>query len=326
VTLVDQRVRGGETAGVDLSRAQARAAVVGSSVNGAQAELVEARMSLAEAMGLDTASLADAPEAADRFADVKVDQQTVTALIASALDARRDRKALEQARRASSELAAGARADTRRVYDVNISAGLAQAYESDNFRYLVDERLPIFNQIPVTEPDPIGETHRYYSPKGYWKGFTGRWEPFVTASISFEIPLGNNAAKGRLAQAQAALRSSEIQFADRSRLIRDNIHGVVQSVRAAAENVLRAREAVERSRSTFEGIRAQLQAGESTLIDTLTTEEELLGDQTQLVRAQQVYLSTLARLRFEAGQLVTFDGLGAASESVRFVPTDFVIR
>ena len=101
---------------------------------------------------------------------------------------------------------------------------------------------------------------------------------------------------------------------------------MVQSVRAAAENVLRAREAVERSRSTFEGIRAQLQAGEATLIDTLTTEEELLGDQTQLVRAQQVYLSTLARLRFEAGQLVTFDGLGGVSESVRFIPTDFVTR
>ena len=77
VGLIDLRVRGGEAARVEGSRAQARAAVVESSVAGAQAELVDARMSLAEAMGIDAASLGEAPAASDRFADVRVDQQTV---------------------------------------------------------------------------------------------------------------------------------------------------------------------------------------------------------------------------------------------------------
>ncbi|MEO5822250.1 MAG: TolC family protein [Vicinamibacteraceae bacterium] len=324
VGLIDQRVRGGEAARVESFRAQARSAVVASSVAGAQAELVDARMSLAEAMGIDVSSLAEAPAASDRFADVRVDQQAVTALIASAMESRRDRLALDEARRASAELAAGARADTRRVYDVNLSGGIAQAYEGENFRFLPDERNPIFSELnPPTEFD---ETHRFYSPKGYWRGLSGRWEPFVTASISFELPIGNNAAKGRLAQAQATLRSSEIQYRDRTRLIGDNITGVVQTLRAAAEGVLRAREAVDRTQTTFDGALSQLRAGEATLIDTLTTEEELLGDQTELLRQQQVYLSTLARLRFEAGQLVTFSGLGDASESLRFLPTEFVVR
>ena len=101
---------------------------------------------------------------------------------------------------------------------------------------------------------------------------------------------------------------------------------MVQTLRAAAEGVLRAREAVERTTATYAGALAQLRAGELTLIDTLTTEEELLGDQTELLRQQQVFLSTLARLRFEAGQLVTFSGLGDASESARFLPTEFVVR
>jgi hypothetical protein len=251
-------------------------------------------MSLAEAMGIDAASLADAPAASDRFADVRVDQQTVGALVASAMESRRDRLALDQARRASAELAAGARADTRRVYDVNLSAGLSQGYESEIFRFLPDERNPIFSELnPPTEFD---ETHRFYSPKGYWRGLSGRWEPFVTASISFELPIGNN------------------------------VTGIVGTLRAAAEGVQRSREAVERTQQTFEGALAQLRAGELTLIDTLTTEEELLGDQTELLRQQQVYLSTLARLRFEAGQLVSFSGLGDATESLRFVPTEFVVR
>jgi outer membrane protein TolC len=324
VGLIDLRVRGGEAARVEGSRAQARAAVVESSVAGAQAELVDARMSLAEAMGIDAASLGEAPTASDRFADVRVDQQTVAALIASAMESRRDRLALDQARRASAELAAGARADTRKVYDLNLSAGIAQAYESENFRFLPDERNPIFSEL--NPPTAFDDTNRFYSPRGYWRGLSGRWEPFVTASISFEIPLGNNAAKGRLAQAQATLRSSEIQYRDRTRLIGDNITGVVGTLRAAAEGVLRAREAVERTQSTYEGAFAQLRAGEATLIDTLTTEEELLGDQTELLRQQQVYLSTLARLRFEAGQLVSFSGLGEAAESLRFLPTEFVVR
>jgi len=324
VGLTDQRVRGGEAARVEGFRAQARAAFVDSSVAGAKAELVDARMSLAEAMGVDAATLGEAPAAADRFADVRVDQQTVAALIASAMESRRDRLALDQARRASAELAAGARDDTRRVYDLNFSGGLAQSYESEIFRFLPDEQNPIFSEL--NPPKQFDETHRYYSPRGYWRGLTGRWEPFVTASISFDIPIGNNAAKGRLAQAQATLRSSEIQYRDRTRLIGDNITGVVQTLKAAAEGVLRAREAVERTTATYEGALAQLRAGELTLIDTLTTEEELLGDQTELLRQQQVYLSTLARLRFESGQLVSFSGLGDASESLRFLPTEFVVR
>jgi len=324
VGLTDQRVRGGEAARVEGFRAQARQAFVESSVAGAQAELVDARMSLAEAMGIDAATLGEAPAAADRFADVRVDQQTVAQLIASAMESRRDRLALDQARQASAALAAGARDDTRRVYDLNFSGGLSQAYESEIFRFLPDEQNPIFSELNA--PKQFDETHRYYSPRGYWRGLSGRWEPFVTASISFEIPLGNNAAKGRLAEAQATLRSSEIQYRDRTRLITDNITGVVQTLRAAAEGVQRAREAVDRTAATYEGALAQLRAGELTLIDTLTTEEELLGDQTELLRQQQVYLSTLARLRFESGQLVTFSGLGDASESARFLPTEFVVR
>ncbi len=113
VSLIDLRVRGGEATRVEGSRAQARAAVVESSVSGAQAELVDARMSLAEAMGIDAASLGEAPAASDRFADVRVDQQTVATLIGAAMESRRDRLALDEARRASAELAAGARADTR---------------------------------------------------------------------------------------------------------------------------------------------------------------------------------------------------------------------
>src|SRR4029450_11743421 len=122
---------------------------------------------------------------------------------------------------------------------------LAQAYESENFRFLPDERNPIFTDMPnngsVREFD---ESHRYYSPSGYWRGLTGRWEPFVTASISFDIPFGNNAARGRLAQAQATLRTSDIQYGDRRRLIGDNITGEAGALRRGGAGVPLGREAL----------------------------------------------------------------------------------
>ena len=80
------------------------------------------------------------------------------------------------------------------------------------------------------------------------------------------------------------------------------------------------------SQASLDGTFSQLRAGESTVIDTLNTEADLLNDQTALIRAQQLYLSALARLRFESGQLVTFSGLGEPAETLRFVPTDFVVR
>ena len=139
VGLTDQRVRGGEAARVEGYRAQARAAFVESSVAGAQAELVDARMSLAEAMGVDAATLGEAPSAPIEIRRRAFDQQTVAQLIASAMESRRDRLALDEARRASMELAAGART-TPAGSDLNFSGSLAQAYESENVQFVPTRR------------------------------------------------------------------------------------------------------------------------------------------------------------------------------------------
>ena len=324
VSLVEGLVSGGEAAEVDLARARARAAAVQASIAGARAAVAEARVSLAEAAGLEVSTIAEAPLASDRFAEVRTDEVSVEALIAAAQQGRRDRIALDHARRAAAEITRGAQADLRRRFDVSIRTGLANSRESELFRFLIDERQPIFSEL--NPPQTFNDPNRYYEPAGFWNSLSGRWEPFIIAAVSFDLPFGNNTAKGRLAQAQATLRSADIQYADRNRLIGDNIVGVTGSLRAAAEGVRRAREAVERGKASVEGVVTQLRAGEATLIDTLTTEEELTRDELELVRQQQLYFSTLARLRFESGQLVDFSGIGGPGESIRFNPAEFVVR
>lgn len=322
--LIDQRVKAGESARIEMDRARARSATVDASVATARAAIVDARVSLAEAAGLDPATFAEAPAATDRFVEVAAYPGAIEELLKQAIEARRDVRALEQARRAAAEIARGARADLRRIFDVGLRTGLANNYESELFRFLPDERTPIFSEIEP--PRTFKEADRYYEPRGFYRSLRGRWEPFIIASLTVDFPFANNAAKGRLAQAQATLRSSEIQLADRSRVVGENVVGVIGSLRAAFDAVMQARAAVGQSQASLDGALSQLRIGELTLIDTLTTEEDLTRDQLELVRQTQRYLSTLARLRFETGQLVTFTGEGMPAESARFVPTDYVVR
>ena len=65
------------------------------------------------------------------------------------------------------------------------------------------------------------------------------------------------------------------------------------------------------------------QAGERTLIDVLLAEQTLTDDTLALVDERQRLFSALARLRFEAGELVRFDD-PAAADAVRFDPAPFV--
>ena len=150
--------------------------------------------------------------------------------------------------------------------------------------------------------------------------------PFVTASISFEIPLGNNAAKGRLAQAQATLRSSRSSSGDRTWLIGDNITGVVQTLRAAAEG---AYGRAKRSSGRWPPTTARAGAAPGWRADAHRHVDHGRGAARRPDRAAAAAAGTRAPRQaaiFEAGQLVTFTGLGDASESPGFLPTEFVVR
>ena len=62
------------------------------------------------------------------------------------------------------------------------------------------------------------------------------------------------------------------------------------------------------------------------MIDVLLTEEGLATDEQQLLVQRQTYLSALARLKFELGELVLFENAGTPSELVRFLSSGFVGR
>jgi outer membrane protein TolC len=197
---------------------------------------------------------------------------------------------------------------------------MANTYESPLFFYLPDERQPIISPDPQTFPEP---GVRFGVPTGFYRSVTGRYEPFAFASMTIELPFGNNAARGRLLQAQANLQSAEIQAMRLDRVARETIVASESALRRAAESIELLKTSVSASEQTLSATMEQLRIGEATLFNTIRTEDEVLGDRLELIRMLQSYYQTLARLKFEAGTLVTVEGAGGAAEALVFNAAEF---
>ena len=338
VELTEQLVAGGEVSAIELERVRARAARVESSVISSRLSVLTARLSLAQTVGLDVTALSNAPVAGETFAIELPTLPDTESLGDRAVSARFDSSAFGYLREASQVLADAARADLKRVFDLSVSGGLSTFYESPFFRFLPDESYPIISaQAPVDAPGavgpavfaetPVGESPvQFYSPRGQFRAFSGEWKPYVMVSLAVRFPFGNNRAKGRFVQARASLRRSDIEAGNLDRVIRDSVIEVSGALRFAGPTVERRREAVGFYLQTLDAALQLFQSGEQTLVDVLLTEEDSTAERIQLVRARQIFYSTLARLHFETGELIHFDGMGTPGEVVRFEPFGVVTR
>jgi outer membrane protein TolC len=330
--LTSQRIAAGDVAQIEAERVRAHEAIVQSSLARAQTALLRARLDVASAAGVAVSTVEGAPVATEPFATTLATVPGVDALLAQARTGRRDARAAADRQRSATALLEAAQGQARPLLDVRLSAGMSNLYESDFFRYLPDEQEAIIDATarvvtPVLQGQPIAPptTARYWEPRGYARAITGRYEPFVNVGFVLELPFGNNRAKGRVAQAQAGVRSASIDLLNLNRVIQDNIVDLRQAIDRAAAAIASWETAVTNSRQTFASQQRLLEVATVTLIDVLLTEEGLAADEQQLLSERQAYLAALARLKYELGELVTYDGTGTA-ELVRFLSTGFTGR
>lgn len=301
-------VEANELARTELARAQARAAVVHEAVADAKLSVVEARFALAQAMGLKVESVDNAPTTGDRFPDELVSGENSDTLSERAIAERRDLRAVDRLRDAARILSEGAKADLKRRIDLNVSGGISTFYDSPFFRYLPDE---------LDEPPPKPPVH-FYSPRGYWRALRGDWKPFLKIELVVDWPFKNNVARGQFVQKESSLNRAQIELADLERTIVDNIIRVTGALDRATNVIELRRGALGYFEQTLDASLEMFEAGDITLIDTLTTEEDLTREKIQLAQAMRVYISLLARLRFEIGDLLRFSDEGTTSETVEF--------
>jgi outer membrane protein TolC len=322
VQLTEQAVQLGDLPRVEIDRARARATRVDSAVSGARAALVTARVSLAEAIGVEAQGLEGTPLPTENFSSSVVTLPPVDQLVTRALSLRRDVRVRQQQEMASETLRLGAVANLRRRFDFSLNGGYANIYDSPIYRYLPDEQNPI---IP-TSTAIVERAIHYYSPRGYYRAVKGRYEPFINAQFSVNLPFANNGARGRLRQAESTLSSSRIDAQDLNRSIRENVVDVAGQLERSAASLERWEAAVRADEETLQGVLQRFEIREVTLIDALITEEATTRDKLQLISQRQIYLSTLARLKFETGELLTFDTEGPSLRTFKFDPSFLVGR
>jgi len=276
VTLTRALIKAGEKPKADESRVMASLLDAQGRVEQAQRRLHEARVNLARVMGVALQDSASLPLPTDPFPGsapgVAAEGKAVAALIASALTQRFDVQAAVKLREAQAFLARGAGIDKRLKLDL-------------------DSSLWGVN---------IGEDSRSNMNRWIWRS--------GSAGLTFEAPIGNNQAGGRYDQRKASLDQASIDAADLSRNVALNVERLALSLQLAAERLKRAQDAVGFYDKTIDAEQQKLKAGDSTLVDTVLTEQQTTSARLGYVQAQQEFATTLARLRFEAGQLVSRDG------------------
>jgi outer membrane protein TolC len=326
--LTQQRIAAGDLAQVEIARAQARAAAVSTSLSQARSSLIGARISLAEAMGVDTETIANAPLAAETFAMTPKPLAPLDELIATAAAQRADLRALGSLRSAARILEEGALVNAKPRIDAFAKGGMGTFYDNLSFFYNPDEVNPIFTLLPLeAPPQPATGAVRFSSPVGFYRAmFTRSWKPIWNVGLTLDVPFRNNRLRGAAVQAEAARQRADVQERDLARTIRENVVSEAESLRREAEAIQLGQATVDASQQTVDGAIARFQTGDQTLIDTLLAEESLTQDRLTLIRLWQTYLSDLVRLRFETGSLVSFTGSTPTPDQMRFDPSEFVIR
>jgi len=228
-------------------------------------------VNLAKVMGVAIEDALFLPVASDGFPappdTLDPTPQAYPAFIEGAIGRRYDRQAILQSQASGKALVEGARIDTRSLLNLRGAVWGTNAHQ--------------------TTPD--------YSEWVFRSGSVG---------IDFQRPFGNNAAKGYLEQRQASLRVTEIDGADLERTIALNVTQYAESLKVAAGRLRLAEEAVRQYDETIKNEQARFQSGDSSLLDTILTEQQTTNARLALVIAQQEYTTLLAALRYESGLLV----------------------
>lgn len=270
-------IEGDEIPRAEISRVLASQAADEGALRSAERSLWEARVTLALAMGVAVQGEANAPLAADSF-PVPVDDSflrsiDVPSLANQAVDRRSDRQAALKIRDAGGVLLVAARTGLR-------------------------PQLDFHGKIAANS---VAEASLAATADG-WSA------PTFTIEFDFSKPIGNNAALGRLLQSEATWAQQSISATDLERNIRANVVQEARSLQVTRAQLTRAKESVEAYGRTIESENEKFRGGQSSLIDTILTQQLQTSALQVYAAAQQQYATLVAQLRYETATLISEQG------------------
>jgi outer membrane protein TolC len=272
-------VEADELAAAEANRTEARYAQTAGQLASARQQVTQARVDLAQAMGESPARLEETPLAGQALPSAAGETYDPGAWIERALQQRNDVAAAAFATEATGILESVARTNLRRRIDLSFNASF-NAFEE-------------------------GFDDRFYELDGYWEAVNGTISgPSYGVVLRFDLPFKNRSAKGRLAQARANTSSSRINEADLARQIRLQVTDLTRSLERRRAQLVQVEEAVRQSERALEASNSLYESGEITLIDLLSTEEQVTSSRLARVDLLAEIAILEAQVRFESGELL----------------------
>ena len=284
VFVTEQMIAADAIPAIERSQIAARAASAQAARVRSEFALVQAQQNLAIAMGVEGDEILYAPLASDPLPAL-VNNSAIAAtsprqMVDWALQMRADRKAALRLEESGLVLTRQALTNLRPQFDFTSRTSYSGLDEGSHYESL-------------------------YSP--YLQGHAG---PSYFLGLRFDYPFGNNFAKGALKESEARLRQAKLSTGIITRSILSNI----VTARTSVQNSLRQISALESSRTalvaSLNAEQERFKMGESTLLDTIQTEERLTGANSGIIEAKLQHAVGLAQLRFETGTI-----MGATSSS-----------
>ena len=286
-------VEAGERPASDLGQLEANHADQSRARFAAQQALAEARYGLGLQMGLSYEQASALGEPATKVPAIAA-SGSVQPAAASAFTA--------QARSNRRDLAAAAE---------RILAAAAQYAGADNGRLVGLDLLADLGYTGVEDGDAV---------RDYLAGL-GNNVSGVDFNVGLRLrwPLGNDAAEGVAAVARAVHRQAVLARDEVVQEVEAGVATAASAVRLGAAALERARAAAVRYRESVENERRKLQAGLSTLIDVIVTEDRLTAALLSQNAQETEYARALVRLRYETGTLAHLEGDRGRIEEARML-------
>jgi outer membrane protein len=122
--------------------------------------------------------------------------------------------------------------------------------------------------------------------------------------ISYQFPMQNSLASGRLAEADAQMLQATTRLADVERTIRSSIVQASSALRTALLRLEQTRESVAAFEDALRGEQDKLALGIGSIVNLLTIEDRLTSASDREVAAWRSYAQALVEFRFATGTLV----------------------
>ena len=146
------------------------------------------------------------------------------------------------------------------------------------------------------------------SPAAFGPGFGQNFGQGYSGNLIFQMPLGNNAARGLIRQQAALVEAQRIRINELGHAISGSIETSSYAIVRALEQLKEADAAVKTYAVGLANERTKRRLGLSTLIDILNVEDRYNNALLSAVQARQAYASAIAQFRFEAGMLLSREG------------------